>query len=295
MRNLHEHLSGVFTALVSPFDEKGNLDSEAFDSLVQHQIDAGVSGLVPVGTTGEAATLSEQERKHIIQRTVELSAGRAFVLAGTGSNDTAKAVMWTQKAEELGADGCLVVTPYYNKPSQKGLLMYFGSIAASTGLPIILYSVPGRCAVEIAPETAAELFDKHDNIVGIKEAGGSVERVTALRKACGKDFIIHSGDDALTLPFMASGAIGVTSVVSNLMPELMVELVDAWNKGDSSAALDIHDRVCEVAAAMFIEGSPVPVKTALAIRGRMLDKVRSPLAPLSIESTRYVREILEAN
>lgn len=295
MRNLHERLSGVFTALVSPFDEKGNLDSEAFDSLVQHQIDAGVSGLVPVGTTGEAATLSEQERNHIIQRTVELSAGRAFVLAGTGSNDTAKAVMWTKKAEELGADGCLVVTPYYNKPSQKGLLMYFGSIAASTGLPIILYSVPGRCAVEIAPETAAELFDKHDNIVGIKEAGGSVERVTALRKACGKDFIIHSGDDALTLPFLASGAIGVTSVVSNLMPELMVELVDAWNKGDSSAALDIHDRVCEVAAAMFIEGSPVPVKTALAMRGRMLDKVRSPLAPLSIESTRYVREVLEAN
>jgi len=295
MKSLQERLSGVFTALVTPFDEAGNLDLEAFESLVQHQLDAGVSGLVPVGTTGEAATLNEQERNQIIQRTIELSAGRAFVLAGTGSNDTAKAVAWSRKAEELGADGCLVVTPYYNKPSQKGLLLYFETIAASTNLPIILYSVPGRCAVEIAPETAAELFDKHDNIVGIKEAGGSVERVTALRKACGEKLIIHSGDDALTLPFLTCGAIGVTSVVSNLMPELMIELVNAWNEGKSSVALNIHDRVCDLAAAMFIEGSPVPVKTALAMRGRMLDTVRSPLTQLSAENTRYVREILAVN
>jgi len=295
MKSLQERFSGVFTALVTPFDEAGNLDLEAFESLVQYQLDAGVSGLVPVGTTGEAATLNEQERNQIIQRTVELSAGRAFVLAGTGSNDTAKAVAWSRKAEELGADGCLVVTPYYNKPSQKGLLLYFETIAASTNLPIILYSVPGRCAVEIAPETAAELFDKHDNIVGIKEAGGSVERVNALRKACGKDLIIHSGDDALTLPFLTCGAIGVTSVVSNLMPELMIELFNAWNEGKSSVALNIHDRVCDLAAAMFIEGSPVPVKTALAMRGRMLDTVRSPLTQLSAENTRYVREILAVN
>jgi len=295
MKSLQERLSGVFTALVTPFDEAGNLDLEAFESLVQHQLDAGVSGLVPVGTTGEAATLNEQERNQIIQRTVELSAGRAFVLAGTGSNDTAKAVAWSRKAEELGADGCLVVTPYYNKPSQKGLLLYFETIAASTSLPIILYSVPGRCAVEIAPETAAELFDKHDNIIGIKEAGGSVERVTALRKACGKSLIIHSGDDALTLPFLTCGAIGVTSVVSNLMPELMIDLVNAWNEGKPSVALNIHDRVCDLATAMFIEGSPVPVKTALAMRGRMLDTVRSPLTQLSVENTRYVREILAVN
>jgi len=295
MKSLQERFSGVFTALVTPFDEAGNLDLEAFESLVQYQLDAGVSGLVPVGTTGEAATLNEQERNQIIQRTVELSAGRAFVLAGTGSNDTAKAVAWSRKAEELGADGCLVVTPYYNKPSQKGLLLYFETIAASTNLPIILYSVPGRCAVEIAPETAAELFDKHDNIVGIKEAGGSVERVNALRKACGKDLIIHSGDDALTLPFLTCGAIGVTSVVSNLMPELMIELFNAWNEGKSSVALNIHDRVCDLAAAMFIEGSPVPVKTALAMRGRMRDTVRSPLTQLSAENTKYVREILAVN
>ena len=295
MKNLHERLSGVFTALVTPFDEAGKLDSKAFEALVKHQLEAGVAGLVPVGTTGEAATLNEQERDQIIRQTVELSAGRAFVLAGTGSNDTAKAVAWTQKAEALGADGCLVVTPYYNKPTQKGLLQYFEAIATNTGLPIVLYSVPGRCAVEIAPETAAALYENHENIVGIKEAGGSVERVTALRKVCGKDFIIHSGDDALTLPFLTCGAIGVTSVVSNLMPELMVELVDAWNKGDRSTALDIHDRVCELAAAMFIESSPVPVKTALAMRGRMLNSVRSPLAPLSSESTSYVSDILSRN
>lgn len=290
--NLHKRFSGAFTALVTPFDEAGELDLDAFGSLVRHQLEAGIVGLVPVGTTGEAATLNEQERSQIIKRTVELSAGRAFVLAGTGSNDTAKAVAWTQKAETLGVDGCLVVTPYYNKPSQKGLKSYFGSIADSTSLPIIMYSVPGRCGVEIAAETAAELFDKHNNIIGIKEAGGSTERVTALRKACGKKFIIHSGDDALTLPFLACGAIGTISVVSNLMPELMVELLDAWSKGETSVARELHDRISEVVSALFIESSPVPVKAALAMRGRMLAAVRSPLAPLSSESTRRVSEML---
>ncbi len=292
IKNLHKRFSGVFTALVTPFNEEGALDLDAFEILVRHQLDAGVSGLVPVGTTGEAATLTEEERDQIIQLTIALSAGKAFVLAGTGSNDTARAVEWTRKAEAIGADGCLIVTPYYNKPSQNGLLLYFGTIAASTGLPIILYSVPGRCAVEIAPETAAELFDKYDNIVGIKEAGGSIERVTALRKACGKNFIIHSGDDALTLPFLSSGAVGVTSVVSNLMPDLMIELVSAWELGKTSLALDIHDRVCELAGAMFIESNPVPVKTALAMRGRMLDTVRSPLAPLTSKNKKYLSETL---
>ena len=292
MKILHERLSGVFTALVTPFDNAGNLDLEAFEALVQYQLDAHVAGLVPVGTTGEAATLSKSERSEIIRRTVGLARGRAFVLAGTGSNDTAKAVAWTREAEDLGADGCLVVTPYYNKPSQKGLLLYFGTIAENTGLPIMLYSVPGRCAVEVAPETAAALHDKHDNIVGIKEAGGSVERVTAIRKACGENFIIHSGDDALTLPFLATGAIGVISVVSNLAPELMVDLLAAWRQGKTSTARKIHDRVCELAGAMFIEGSPVPVKTALAMQGRIQDTVRSPLAPLSSDSISYISKVL---
>ncbi len=292
MKSLHERLSGVFTALVTPFDKEGNLDLDAFEALVQHQLDAGVAGLVPVGTTGEAATLSEHERKEIIHRTIALATGRAFVLAGTGSNDTAKAVAWTREAEDLGADGCLVVTPYYNKPSQKGLLLYFGTVASSTGLPIILYNVPGRCAVEIAPETAAALCEQHANIVGIKEAGGSVERVTAIRKACGDNFIIHSGDDALTLPFLATGAIGVTSVVSNLAPELMVDLLTAWQQGKTATALKIHDRVTELASAMFIEGSPVPVKAALAIKGRIHDIVRSPLAPLSSDNIKYVSGVL---
>ena len=292
MKNLHDRFTGVFTALVTPFDEAGNLDLESFNSLVQDQLDAGIAGLVPVGTTGEAATLNEDERDAIIKRTVELADGKAFVLAGTGSNDTAKAVAWTRKAESFGADGCLVVAPYYNKPTQAGLLLYFGAIAASIDLPIILYSVPGRCGIEIAPETAAALREKYSNIVGIKEAGGTVDRVTAIRKACGDDFIIHSGDDGLTLPFLSAGAVGVISVVSNLAPELMVNLVKAWNDGDIDAARAYHDRVYDLAAAMFIESSPVPVKAALAMQGRIQDTVRSPLAPLSSASIKYVQEAI---
>jgi len=294
MTNSHEHFSGVFTALVTPFDDNGSLDPEAFDTLVSRQLDTGVAGLVPVGTTGEAPTLREDERDQIIGRTVELSSGRAFVLAGTGSNDTAKAIAWTRKAEELGADGCLVVTPYYNKPTQAGLLNYFGAVAESTALPIILYSVPGRCGIEVAPETAAALHDQYENIVGIKEAGGRVDRVTEIRKACGSNFIILSGDDGLTLPFLAAGAIGVISVVSNLAPELMVSLLDAWKEGKTDEAREIHEHVFDLANAMFIESSPVPVKTALALEGFMRDTVRAPLVPLSDKGMSFLKKVLSA-
>jgi len=295
MKNLHEQLSGVHTALVTPFDSNGSLDPGAFDALVTRQLDTGVAGLVPVGTTGEAPTLREDERDRIIGRTVELSSGRAFVLAGTGSNDTAKAIAWTRRAEQLGADGCLVVTPYYNKPTQAGLLQYFGAVAESTGLPIILYSVPGRCGIEIAPETAAALHEQYDNIIGIKEAGGRVDRVTEIRKACGSDFIILSGDDGLTLPFLAAGAAGVISVVSNLAPELMVSLLDAWNEGRTEEAREIHESVFDLANAMFIESSPVPVKAALALQGLMQDTVRAPLVPLSNKGMSFLKEALSAD
>lgn len=294
MKNSREQLSGVFTALVTPFSDNGSLDPEAFDALVTRQLDAGVAGLVPVGTTGEAPTLNEDERDQVIGRTVELSSGRAFVLAGTGSNDTAKAIAWTRRAEQLGADGCLVVTPYYNKPTQAGLLQYFGTVAESTSLPIILYSVPGRCGIEIAPETAAALHRQYDNIVGIKEAGGRVDRVTEIRKACGSDFVILSGDDGLTLPFLAAGAVGVISVVSNLAPELMVSLLDAWKKGRTEEAREIHERIFDLASAMFIESSPVPVKTALALQGLMQDTVRAPLVPLSNKGMSFLKEVLSA-
>ena len=294
MKNIDQRLSGVFTALVTPFNEDGSLDLDAFDTLLVAQLDAGIAGLVPVGTTGEAPTLNDEERNQIIGRTVERASGKAFVLAGTGANDTRKAVAWTRQAEKLGVDGCLVVAPYYNKPTQQGLLEYFGAVAKCTALPIVLYSVPGRCGIEIAPETAAALHEKYTNIAGIKEAGGTVDRVTALRKACGKDFLIQSGDDALTLPFLAVGAIGVISVVSNLAPELMIDLVTAWRDGRTDEAREIHDRISDLASAMFIESSPVPVKTALAMEGRMQSTVRSPLVPLSTSGLEYLKTILAA-
>ena len=292
MNNIDKRLSGVFTALVTPFTTDGQLDLDAFDALIDAQLAAGAAGLVPVGTTGEAPTLNDEERSQIIGRTVDRAGGKAFVLAGTGANDTRKAVAWTREAEKLGVDGCLVVTPYYNKPTQQGLIEYFGAVAECTDLPIVLYSVPGRCGIEIAPGTAAALHGKYGNIVGIKEAGGTVDRVTELRKVCGEDFLILSGDDALTLPFLAVGAIGVISVVSNLAPELMINLLDAWREGRTDTARDIHGRISDLASAMFIESSPVPVKTALAMEGRMQSTVRSPLVSLSSSGLKYLQTVL---
>jgi len=288
MNNMIEQFSGVFTALVTPFDETG-IDFFSFDRLVESQIAAGIAGLVPVGTTGEAATLEGDESIALIRRTVELAKGRAFVMAGTGSNNTAHAVAAARAAEAAGADGCLVVTPYYNKPSQDGLLLHYGAVARSTGLPIMLYSVPGRCGVEIAPETAARLAENHSNVIGIKEAGGRCERISELRALCGEDFVVHSGDDALTLPFMAVGAQGVTSVVSNYAPREMIEMVAAWHRGEHAAALALHQRLHALAKAMFVEGNPVPVKQAMAWRRQIDARVRAPLAPLGAAS----REVLE--
>lgn len=286
------NLPGVFTALVTPFDASGQLDERAFESLVKSQLEAGINGLVPAGTTGEASTLNEDERDRIIAATVRIAAGNAFVMAGTGSNHTERAVEWTRKAELLGADGCLVVTPYYNKPSQEGLRRYFAAIAESTKLPVVLYSVPSRCGVEIEPKTAAELCENFANIIGIKEAGSSVERVTEIRKACGKDFIIYCGDDALTLPFLATGAGGVISVVSNLAPVLLIDLIAAWREGETRKACEIHDRIYALAKALFVESNPVPIKTALALRGQIHDFVRSPLAPLSSASLQFLKDAL---
>lgn len=283
---------GVFTALVTPFDDAGHIDEVAFERLVIRQIEAGVAGLVPVGTTGEAATLSDEESDFLIRRTVEIAAGRTFVLAGTGSNNTAKAQKLARRAEDLGADGCLVVTPYYNKPGQNGLLVHYGAIAEATRLPIMLYSVPGRCGIEIAPETAAQLSEKHANIVGIKEAGGNVERVTRLRRLCGDDFIIHSGDDALTLAFMAFGAVGLTSVLSNVFPAEVVALVNAWHEGNPLKALTLHERLFEVSNAMFVESNPIPVKSALGSLGLIQNNVRAPLTRASAANAEYIRNVL---
>lgn len=277
---LAERFRGVFTALVTPFQD-GAIDYEAFDALVERQIEAGVTGLVPVGTTGEAATLSDDEADAVIARTVKLAAGRVMVMAGAGANDTRKTVEKIRRAEKAGADALLLVTPYYNKPTQAGLIAHYEVAAEETHLPVMLYSVPGRCGVEIAPETCASLIRRHDNIVAIKEAGGDVGRVTQLRQACGDDLIIHSGDDGLTLPFLSVGAIGVTSVVGNVAPREMVQLVEAFRAGNMVRALQLHEMIAELTAGIFIESNPGPVKAALALCNLAGPEMRLPMVPVS--------------
>lgn len=287
---LRQRLTGVFTALVTPFRD-GAVDTPALEKLIAAQLKAGVAGLVPVGTTGEAATLSDDEAEDVIRTTVKAASGRAFVMAGAGSNATRLAIAKAERAEAAGADGLLLVTPYYNKPSQDGLFDHFSAIASAVDLPIMLYSVPGRTGVEIAPATAARLAATHSNIVGIKEAGGKAERVTELRLALGADFVIHSGDDGLTLPFLALGADGVTSVASNLLPAEIVALCRAWFAGDPREARRIHEALFDLVGHLFIESNPVPVKTALARTGLIGPGLRAPLAPLRPES----RKALEAS
>jgi 4-hydroxy-tetrahydrodipicolinate synthase len=276
--------SGVFTALVTPF-RNGAIDRPAFEALVERQIASGIAGLVPVGTTGEAATLDDDEADDLIALTRKVAGDRCMVMAGAGGNDTRRTVDKVRRAEKAGADALLIVTPYYNKPTRAGLIAHYGAAAEATSLPIMLYSVPGRCGIEIAPETCAELVARHANIVAIKEAGGSVSRVTQLRAACGDRLLIHSGDDGLTLPFLSVGAVGVTSVVANLAPAAMVALVRAWQDGDTSRARALHEQIVELADTMFIESNPGPVKAALALAGLAGAEMRLPMAPVS-ESSR---------
>src|ERR1700756_3274266 len=221
---------GTFTALVTPF-RNGGIDDSAFQTLVETQIAAGITGIVAIGTTGESPTLSHDERQQVIRLTVATTNKRCLVIAGTGSNATEHAVADTKMAEKLGIDGALLVAPYYNKPSQEGLFRHFKTIADATSLPIILYNIPGRCSVDITPETVARLAKACRNVVSIKEASGSVERVSELRARLPQPFTILSGDDSLTLPFMAVGAVGVVSVASNLFPAEVCALVQAYESG----------------------------------------------------------------
>lgn len=285
--------NGVFTALVTPFTQTGTIDWPAFDALVDRQIAAGIAGLVPVGTTGEAATLTERESLEIIERTARRADGRVYVLAGTGSNATARAVEATRRATDAGADGVLVVTPYYNRPTQDGLVAHFTAVAEATTADVMLYSVPGRAAVSIAAETAASLARSCRNIVAIKEAGGDAQRVTELRAACGPDFAVHCGDDGLALAFYALGASGLTSVLSNYAPKECVDLYQAWAAGDIVRARMIHERLAPLVKALFVESSPGPVKRALSLAGYMRDTVRLPLVGLSEPAARILAEAVE--
>ena len=285
--------AGTYTALVTPF-KKGQVDEHAFERLIRAQIKAGVDGIVPVGTTGESPTLDYEEHGHVVELAIEFARKKIKVLAGTGGNSTSEAIYLTKAAEELGADGSLQVAPYYNKPTQEGLFQHFRAVAQATRLPIVLYSIPSRCGVEIAVETVKRLAADRKNIIGIKEAGGTADRVSQLRAALAKNFVILSGDDSLTLPFMAVGADGVVSVASNVIPREVAQMVRAYASDRVGVAQRLHAQYFPLFKDLFLETNQVPVKAALAMLGQIGEEYRLPLVPMSAKNRATLRETMKA-
>ena len=270
---------GVLTALATPFRD-GTIDEKALRGLVARQIDAGIDGLVPCGSTGESATLSHEEHERVIEIVVEAADGRVPVVAGTGSNSTAEAIRLTRHAKEAGATGALLISPYYNKPTQAGLVAHYESIALETALPLIVYNIPGRTASNILPSTLAQLAHI-DYVVGVKEACGDIDQIAHVIDQCPEDFDILSGDDAMTLPVMSMGGQGVISTTSNVAPEEMLALVGAFRAGDSVRALSLHQQLMPLFDALFCETNPIPVKAALGIMGLIDPEIRLPLTPIT--------------
>ncbi|MGE9270485.1 MAG: 4-hydroxy-tetrahydrodipicolinate synthase [Verrucomicrobiales bacterium] len=284
---------GTYTALITPFQDD-QIDRAAFKALIDRQVDAGIDGIVPVGTTGESPTLDRDEHVEVIKLAVEYAAGRCEVVAGTGANATREAIELTQEAEAAGATGSLQVCPYYNKPSQEGLYHHFKAVADATSLPIMLYSIPGRSVVEIAVDTAVRLAADCENITAIKEAGGSVDRVNQLAQELPDDFAILSGDDPLTLPFMSCGAVGLVSVAANLVPDVMARLVRACLNGSYDEAIALQKRYYPLfRGLMSLEVNPVPIKEAVALQGHCSNEIRLPMAPLSDAQRTKLRSLLD--
>lgn len=270
---------GVITALITPLRD-GNVDEAAFERLLERQIQAGVHGVVPMGTTGESATLHADEHARVVELCVRLAAGRVRVIAGAGASATDKAIDLVRHAKTVGADGALVVTPYYNRPSQTGLISHFEAIAEAVQLPVLLYNVPGRTGVDLTNESVARLA-KHPNVVGIKDATGDVARVSWMRNHIEGQFALISGDDPSWLGYSAHGGHGVISVTSNVAPEAMVALYDAFEAGDLATARSWQDRLIGLHKALFLDNSPSPTKYALAKLGLCTEEVRLPLSPTS--------------
>jgi 4-hydroxy-tetrahydrodipicolinate synthase len=278
---------GSFTALVTPF-KNGALDEKAFRDLVDWQIAEGTAGLVPVGTTGESPTLSHAEHKQVVEWCVDQSKGRAPVVAGAGSNATHEAIDFSRHAEEAGADAVLVVTPYYNKPTQEGLYQHFKAINDSIGIPILIYNIPARSVIDMSVETMKRLFELK-NIAGVKDATANVVRVSQQRAAMGEDFNQMSGEDATALGFMAHGGHGCISVTANVAPRLCAEFQNACLKGDYSTALKLQDKLMPLHHNLFIETNPAPVKYALSLLGKCAETVRLPMVTLAEKSKQEVR------
>ncbi len=282
---------GAFTALVTPF-KNGEVDEDAYRSLIEWQIEQGIDGVVPCGTTGESATLSHEEHGRVIKICVEQAAGRVPVLAGAGSNNTREAVQLTKYARENGADGALLITPYYNKPTPDGVVEHFRTIANEVSMPFIVYNVPGRTSLNLEPKTVKRLFDEIPEVVGIKEASANLKQVSEIVEFCGPEFQVLSGDDFTVLPLLAVGGCGVISVVSNIAPAKMHDMCQAFFDSDMTAAQKLHHELSPLSRGMFIETNPVPAKQSLAWMGKMDFEVRQPLWKLRPESEASLKQLL---
>jgi 4-hydroxy-tetrahydrodipicolinate synthase len=282
---------GSITAMVTPF-EKGRLDERRLRELIEFQIKNGTSGIVPCGTTGESATLSFKEHERVIEVAIEQVAGRIPVIAGTGSNSTEEAIMLTRHAAKAGADASLQVSPYYNRPTQRGLYEHFKAIAQAVEIDIILYNIASRTAVNIEPETIAKLARDCKNIVGVKEASGNLEQMARIKALCPEKFELISGDDSLTLPVLSLGGTGIISVVANIVPADVAAMVAAFEKGDLRKARQLHYKLLPLIKAMFIETNPIPVKTAMGLLGMCEPDLRLPLCAMSDENLEKLKKAL---
>jgi 4-hydroxy-tetrahydrodipicolinate synthase len=286
---------GSITAIVTPFSAKGGklaVNEKNLRDLIEFQIKNGTSGIVPCGTTGESATLSFEEHERVIEITIEQVNKRIPVIAGTGSNSTDEAIMLTKEAAKAGADASLQVSPYYNRPTQRGLYEHFKAVANSVKIPIILYNIASRTGVNIEPETIAKLANDCKNIVAVKEASGNLEQMSRIKALCGQDFLLISGDDGLTLPVLSIGGTGIISVVSNIVPRDVSDMVSAFEKGDIKKAQGLHFKLLPLVKAIFIETNPIPVKTALGLMGMCGPDLRLPMCAMSPENLEKLKKAL---
>ncbi|WLT09189.1 4-hydroxy-tetrahydrodipicolinate synthase [Bartonella apihabitans] len=286
-------LKGALTALITPFDKNGNVAEKTLCDLVEWQVKQGINGLVPVGTTGESPTLSYQEHKRVIELCVRQVAKRVPVIAGAGSNSTKEAVELAEFAEKAGADAVLVVTPYYNKPNQRGMYQHFSTVAKAISIPLIIYNIPGRSVIDMNADTMAKLHHDCKNIIGVKDATGKIERVSEQREKCGKDFVQLSGDDSTALGFNAQGGVGCISVTSNVAPKQCAELFQACRENNFAKALELNDRLMPLNRALFLEPSPSGVKYAAEKLGICTSVVRSPIVPIEDTTKRIIDAALE--
>jgi 4-hydroxy-tetrahydrodipicolinate synthase len=282
---------GIHTAIITPFRD-GQVDEEALRNLVERQIEAGIDGLVPCGSTGESATLSHLEHRRVVEIVIETAAGRVPIMAGAGSNSTREAIELTMHAKQAGAQGALLLSPYYNKPTQEGIYAHYAAVAEETGFPLIIYNVPGRTASNISPETVSRLA-RLQNIVGIKEASGDLDQMAHIITKSPADFAVLSGDDSLTLPLLSLGGKGVISTTANVAPELMCDLVRSYQSGDLADAQEIHYRLLPLFDALFCETNPIPLKAAIAALGWCTEEIRLPLTRIGDVHLEHLKVVLK--